>query len=59
MKTPISFAGSAWMRYAPRPSPSRERPNDDQIRIVEARKLGRLPCFVVGPKATIVEEHAK
>jgi len=30
-----------------------------QIRIVEARKLGRLPCFVVGPKATIVEEHAK
>jgi hypothetical protein len=30
-----------------------------QIKMVEARKLCRLPCFVVGPKATIVEDQAK
>lgn len=29
------------------------------LKLVEAKRLGRLPCFIAGPKATVIEDHVR
>ena len=28
------------------------------LKVLEAKQVGKLPCFIAGPKATVIEDHA-